>query len=137
MSKGKKDPKYRKPTHSDQLLNFNSYHPAADLLTKKSSHPSTSSGIDQENQRLKKVFKSDNYPRQLNNTSITFISIPYIKVTSEHIKRILEKVDIHTCFKNTIRQHLCHPEDAVPMNGRSGVVYCIPCRDCNFSYIRE
>ena len=152
---------YRKPTHTNQLLNFNSNHPASvkrsvvcSLTRRNHLIPSTPSGIDQEKLHLKKVFKSNNYPQQfirqaihcsstftsnVQDTPITSISIPYIKGTSEHIKRILKKVSIRVCFEshNTIRRHLCHPKDTVPMKERSAVVYCIPCRDCNFVYIGE
>ena len=152
---------YRKPTHTDQLLNFHSHHPASvkrsvvSTLTRRNQIiPSTSLGIVQEKQHLKKVFRSNNYPQQfvqqaihctgtsastMHETPIASVSIPYIKGTSEHIKRLLQKVNIRTCFKshNTLRHHLCHPKDAVPKNERSGVVYCIPCKDCNFSYVGE
>ena len=43
----------------------------------------------------------------------------------------------HLSHFNTLRQHHSHPKDQVSQEKKSGVVYSIPCRDCNYIYIGE
>ena len=95
------DQHYHKPTHTDQLLNFNSHHPVSItlclplLIVAIPSHqPSWL--------RNRKVFTANSYSRQFvhqtlycslgaRNTSRSgspqaIVSIPYIKGTLEHIR---------------------------------------------------
>ena len=68
------------------------------------------------------------------------VSIPYIKGTSEHIRRIFGERDIWIVFKTTNTLFfplLSHPKDTVTLQKRSGVVYSIPCKDFPSVYIRE
>ena len=67
------------------------------------------------------------------------VSIPYIKGTSEDIRRILGEVNIRTVFKtaNTLQQLLSHPKDHIPLQKPSGVVYSIPCKDYPSVYIGQ
>jgi len=129
---------YHKPTHTDQLLNFNSHHPVSvkrsvvsTLTDRCNTLPSTTiMAKKQEIQHLKKVFTANNYSQQFvhqtmhrslttHNTSRcetpqAIVSIPYIKGISEHIRRVLAECNIRTFFKttNTLRQLLSHPKIA-------------------------
>ena len=60
------------------------------------------------------------------------VTIPYVRHVSECVRRILNRMDIRTCFKpmRTLRHMLVHPKDPTPMPAVSGVVYEIPCQDC-------
>ena len=52
-------------------------------------------------------------------------TIPYIKGTSEAIRRVLSPLGIRTTFRpaNTLQQLLVRPKDPVPQQERPGVVY--------------
>jgi len=115
---------YRKPTHTDQLLDSNSHHPVSvkrsvvsTLTNTCNTLPSTIMAKKQEIQHLKKVFIANNYSQQFvhqtmhcslatHNTSRcetpqAIVSIPYIKGISEHIRRVLAECNIRTFFKTT------------------------------------
>ena len=67
----------------------------------------------------------------------TFVTIPYVKNTSEAIRRILTPLGIKTTFQpiNTLRHLIVHPKDPIPKEDKAGVVYQIPCSDCPQTYI--
>ena len=67
------------------------------------------------------------------------VTIPYIKGTSEAIRRILNKENIRTAFrtKTTIRSILTNVKPKVPLHNKKGVIYCIPCQDCDKVYIGD
>ena len=67
------------------------------------------------------------------------VIIPYIQGQSEAIRRVLKYLDIQTCFTpvSTLRQMLSHPKDPIPTMKKSGVVYRIPCADCDKSYVGQ
>ena len=69
----------------------------------------------------------------------TSTTIPYIKGTSEAIRRVLPPLGIRTTFRptNTLRQLLVCPKDTVPQLERPGVVYHIPCTNCPQVYIGQ
>ena len=64
-------------------------------------------------------------PSQSTTTNSTYVSIPYVKGTSEAIRRILAPLDIKTTFRpnNTLRQMLVHPKDPTPLQEKQ--VLCI------------
>jgi len=150
---------YRKPTHTNQLLDFNSHHPVSVkrsvVSTLTNTLPLTIMAKKQEIQHLRKVFTANNYSQQFVHQTMhrsltthntprcetpqAIVSIPYIKGISEHIRRVLAECNIRTFFKttNTLRQLLSHPKDCIPLKNKSGVVYYIPCKDCTFIYIGE
>ena len=72
-------------------------------------------------------------------TTTTYTTIPYIRGTSEAIRRILSPLGIRTTFHltNTLRQILVHPKDPIPKQERSCVVYRIPCINCPRAYIGQ
>ena len=39
--------------------------------------------------------------------------------------------------KDTLRKYLSKPKDAVPQDQRNNIVYKIPCKDCDSTYIGE
>ena len=52
---------------------------------------------------------------------------------------MLSSYDIRVCMKPhcTLRQIFIHPKDPIPMDQRSGVVYEIPCDDCEQVYVGQ
>ena len=157
---------YRKQTHTDQYLSFDSnypiiqklgvvktlYHRAESIITKDSDKT-------KEGKHLRKALNQCGYkdwaikkaltPREeasnpTNRVSGggTSVTIPYHGDLSEKIKRIYKDYNISTHFKptNTIRQSLVHPKDKQPKGNQSGVVYGIQCSDkynCSDAYIGE
>ena len=66
-------------------------------------------------------------------------SLQYVDGVSEVLKRVLASVGVRTVLKplRTLRQSLCHPKDVIPAMEMSDVIYCIPCKDCQATYVRE
>ena len=67
------------------------------------------------------------------------VTLPYVRGLSETIKRILEGLDIRVYLRpnRTLRQMLVKPKDPLPVDQKNGVVYRIPCRDCEKTYIGQ
>ena len=66
-----------------------------------------------------------------------YVTLPYIKGTTEAISRVLNKAGFKVAMKpcRTLRQELVAPKDKVSLLDKAGVVYQIPCGDCSASYI--
>ena len=64
---------------------------------------------------------------------------PYIRGVSEKIERICFPHDVKVISKSqdTLRQSLMKVKATRPEEKRRGVVYEVPCRDCNSVYVRE
>ena len=152
---------YRKPTHTDQYLAYDSHHPqsvkrgivkclyerAKRLVTKPSV-------ISEEKKHLSSVLASNGYPfsflQKLTKTgrpndstkpAIEFKAtavLPYVKGVSEQLRRSLQQQGVRAVFKSetTLRSHLVRPKDAVNPAKQDGVVYRIPC-ECGKVYIGE
>ena len=67
------------------------------------------------------------------------VVLPYIRNTSESVRRILATVNIRTCFKphRTLRHLLVYAKGRVQMDQKIGVIYKIPCSTCNQVYIGQ
>ena len=152
---------YRKPTHTDQYLAYDSHHPqsvkrgivkclyerAKRLVTKPSV-------ISKEKKHLSSVLVSNGYPfsflqkitktrkpntnaepaTEFKSTAI----LPYFKGLSEQLRCCLQQQGVRAVFKleTTLRSHLVRPKDAVDSTKQDGVVYRIPC-ECGKVYIGE
>ena len=149
---------YRKPTHTDKYLSFLSHHPTSHkasvvrtLFHRARTIPSTGEERRKEELRIKKALYKNGYSRKfihrfseqaptrtLNQPKATVV-IPYIRGISESIRRMLSSYDIRVCMKPhcTLRQIFVHPKDPIPMDQRSGVVYEIPCDDCEQVYVGQ
>ena len=115
---------YRKPTHTDRLLDESSYnltsHKAttSKTLTRRAQLVcDTPDSLRDENKYLERVFIKNNYNADFirrnifrpteanatnkNRTPVTTVTIPYIKGTSETISRILQPYNIIVAHKPT------------------------------------
>ena len=153
---------YRKPTHTDRLLDQSSYNPTSHkattikTLTRRAQLVCDTPGsLRDENRYLERVFRKNNYNADFirrniyrpteadatyrNPTPVTTVTIPYIKGTSETISRILQPYNIRVAHKPTItlRQLLTNVKDKDEPNNRQGAVYKIRFSDCYASYIGE
>ncbi|XP_078361584.1 uncharacterized protein LOC144645943 [Oculina patagonica] len=152
---------YRKPTHTDQYLAYDSHHPqsvkrgivkclyerAKRLVTKPSV-------ISKEKKHLSSVLVSNGYPfsflqkvtkTRKPNTGAEPVAefkstavLPYVKGLSEQLRRCLQQQGVRAVFKSetTLRSQLVRPKDAVDSTKQDGVVYRIPC-ECGKVYIGE
>ena len=151
---------YRKPTHTDRLLDQSSYNPTSHkattirTLTRRAQLVCDSTdSLTDESKYLDNVFSKNNYnpdfvkrnvyksnePNTTNAKPVTTATIPYIKDTSETIVRILQPYNICVAHKpiTTLRQLLNNVTDKDESNDRQGAVYKIKCCDCQASYIGE
>ena len=67
------------------------------------------------------------------------VVIPYVGGLTEKLQCIYRKHKISTAVKphRTLRSYLVHPKDKIEDKKKSGVVYCIPCGNCDSKYIGE
>ena len=69
----------------------------------------------------------------------SIVVVPYVQGLSEKITRIYKKYGISTSVRpnSTLRQLLVHPKDKLEALENGEIVYRIPCKMCNKSYIGE
>ena len=146
---------YRKPTHTDRLLDESSYNPTSHKATTIKTLTrrvqlvcDTTDSLSDENKYLDRVFYKNNHnadcvrrnthrttestETKRNPTSVTTATIPYIA-------RILQPYNIRAAHKpiTTLRHLLTNVKDRDEPNNRQGAVYKIKCSDCQASYIGE
>jgi hypothetical protein len=154
---------YRKPTHTDKYLSFASNHHLAhkrsvvrSLMHRANTIVSTDSDKTDEINHVRTALKANHYspwaleipapkpktkppttsgPKPFRPTAV----IPYISDLSERLQRIYQKYGITTIHKprNTIKDFLVHPKDKTPTIKKCGVLYKIPCNNCNEFYVGE
>ena len=154
---------YRKPTHTDQYLQFTSNQPLQHklgvirTLRHRCEHLcSTEEAKLQELDHLKRVLSVSGYPKAAWDTASRpkpptplpdpdnikkkgHITLPYVGPMSDALARVIRKagVSVHMRPFNTIRGQLVHPKDKVDTKEKTGTVYHITCRDCPASYVGE
>ena len=155
---------YRKPTHTDQYLNFESHHHiehkrsvVRTLLHRAEHIVSDEDDKKREIRHVKKALKANLYkpwifdiPKRKetnNNDKITNkqtqrkvnIGIPYTHGLSEQLQRLFKKYNINIYHKpmNQLGKILVHPKDKIETIQKAGVVYQLTCQDCQETYIGE
>ncbi len=151
---------YRKKTHTDKYLDFRSHHPLAHKLAvvqtlhnRANTHCTYANDGLKERKRVSQALMMNGYPRRVSQGGRTLtrnqsreendpratVTIPYVRGTSEAIKRVLNPLDIRTQFRPviTLRNLLVHVKDPVPMEMKTGVVYQIGCQDCPATYVGQ
>ena len=83
--------------------------------------------------------RSSPHPSSSEDPPKATVVIPYIRHVSESISRILTPLKVRTCFRPhcTLKRMLVSLKDHIPRNQRAGVVYRIPCGDCEKVYIGQ
>ena len=150
---------YRKPTHTNQYLNFNSHHPLHQkigivhtLRNRCDKIVTTEQDKIQERRNIDSALKVCGYPawclkdrvktRKDSDTQEDkkcVISLPYIQGVNEKLARIYKKHDITLVSKpdTTIRDLLVKPKDRTDKKKICGSIYKINCRDCDSFYLGE
>ena len=124
---------YRKPSHTDQYLQYSSHHPLSHklsviktLFSRADVLSSDALEKTSEDLHITDALIENGYPRNLVQNTYrqqnrmtertteqpsTKVIIPYIQGQSEDIRRVLKDLDIQTCFTpvSTLRQMLSHP----------------------------
>lgn len=107
-----------------------------------------------EKKHLNQVLKSNGYPSKFiyrhNKGSSKehdenpeppkgYAVLPYVKGATEKIQRVLHGFKIKSAAKpvSTLKGLLSRPKDPVPQEQKTGVIYQIPCQDCDVVYIGE
>ena len=143
---------YRKPTHTNQYLNFESHHPLHQklgvvhtLFNRCDTVVSDPKDREDETTTISTALSQCGYPRwtfkRKNKTNTTQstkdrtaqrkypVVIPYIKGLSEAVSRIMKKHGISTTMKpcNKLRDILVHPKDKIKEMDKAQGVYKVPC----------
>nr|VZI46903.1 unnamed protein product [Spirometra erinaceieuropaei] len=156
---GLKTKVFRKATNTMQELNFNSSHPISHkrscvrtLYRRVETHCSEPEDKIAELQYLRRVFKSNGYPRNFVNRCIrkrderpnrtdtkSWRALPYVKNVSEAVGRLLAPRGVGAAHRPeaTIRRLIMKPKDPLPRLETSGVVYRIWCSCGQSNYVGE
>ncbi|XP_072025387.1 uncharacterized protein [Amphiura filiformis] len=158
---------YRKVTHTDQYLNFESHHPihhklgvVHTLLDRMNSIVTEEEDRKQEEEKIKQALGRCGYPgwtfkqvkekmvkkqskantkKDSKNQTKGLVVIPYVEGLAEKANRIFRKHGIATAMKpnTTLRKMLVHPKDKIDPLSTTDCVYEIPCANCKHSYVGE
>ena len=148
---------YRKSSHSNRYLNFQSNHPfghklsvVRSLMDRAQQLSSSTEEHSSEVKFVKQVLASNNYPlkifnsirnnKQQNSVNPTkSVVLPYVQGLSERLARVLRVFNISTFYKpiNKISTVLGLPKDPIDSKSICGVVYRINCSDCGEQYIGQ
>ena len=148
---------YRKPTHTNQYLQWDSHHSIANKFSVINSliHRANNICSNQEQKKelthiekalttckypswaiqrvkLKKNIQKQTKEKKTNNTNITnrsSITVPYNQGLSESFKNIGKKYGIQVHFKSgrTIKDELVAPKDKDHITKKSGIIYRFKC----------
>ena len=155
---------YRKATHTDQYLDFQSHHPlehkisvVRTLMHRAETTVTEPSDLAVEKDHIKSALKNCGYQNWVFSNSVRkselshesnqreptgrriYSTLPYIQGISDKLRRAYKKAGVHTSFKphKTLRQLLVAPKDKPPPDHLAGTVYCLECEDCHKCYIGE
>ena len=157
---------FRKKTHTDRYLNHNSHHHARTksgimkCLRTRAEKVCHATKLTGELNHLKQVFRANGYPTRTVNCNLSIhpspnhpptqteeqemtdpksLHLPYVKGVSERLERKCRKLGIRTTFKSkgTLREALVRTKEPQPEWKKKGVIYQVPCGDCDSVYIGE
>ena len=158
---------YRKPTHSGRYLDYESVHPVAhkrsvvrSLVQRAIRTCSDARSLQEELQTIENDLIRNGYPKHFIKKTTKFImhnqqqnsqaidntasthqraAIPYIQGVSEALARVFRKrgVQIAHVPASKLKGDLLNVKDPLPRQRFPGVVYKIPCADCESVYIGE
>ena len=156
---------YRKPTHTDQYLNWNSNHHldhkrsvVRTLLRRADKIVTSPDDKKAEIEHVTKALAANGYqkwalslppPKKqrepvVNETPSTAqrqqsVALPYVQGTSEKLRRIFQQHGVPSYHKpfNTIKSLLVHPKDQSETHRKCNTVYSIVCDTCKKEYVGE
>ena len=152
---------YRKASHTDKYLSFNSHHPRSHkksvvttLFQRPENLTSNNNAGKNERQYVTNVLKENNYPNSfvhdfLRRPTLTdcdspegdsavkgFAIVLYIQGLAELIRRVLNNCGTKVALKpfRTLGHIFAKPKDRVPTDQKTHAVYSILCGDCEKVY---
>ena len=155
---------YRKETHTNRYLNYESYHSQQQkqgiiisLLNRLAKIITDSKDFNEEKEMLRRTLEDNNYPNWLIKKTFNrfrsnkiekheisknykgTVTLPYFQDLTEILSRIIKKQNIRVYTKpfQTIKQILPNLKDSIEPKQQPGVIYEIPCLDCVGIYIGE
>ena len=154
---------YRKRTHTDQYLSWQSNHHlnhkrsvVRTLVQRAETIPSTEQYKKEEQAHIKHALAANGYkpwifkipkkkerprntPDKTTASRVPLIALPYIKGLSENLQRLFKNHNISTYHKpfNSIRNNLVKPKDKIQKEQQCGLIYHITCKDCDETYVGE
>nr|VZI50889.1 unnamed protein product [Spirometra erinaceieuropaei] len=156
---GLKTKVFRKANNTMQVLNFNSNHPISHkrscvrtLYRRAETHCSEPEDKIAELQNLRRVFKTNGYPRNFvdrcirkrderpNRSDTKFWrALPYVKDVSEAVGRLLAPLAVGVTHRpeSAIGRQVMKPKDQLPQQETSGVVYRFWCSCGQSNHVGE
>ena len=150
---------YRKKTHTDQYLHFESNHHVrqkvgiVSTLKKRIENITKEEDKDQEEKHIERAFKACGYPdwavkkkkkkaqqSKEEDDTLARVSLPYTKGLSERISREMRKHRIETIHKPTatLKNILCSKaKDRLNPMDKPGAIYHINCKAHGVDYVGE
>jgi hypothetical protein len=152
---------YYKKTHTGRYLDFSSNHPMktkagiVKCLANRARNICNDARLQQELDHLKTTFQKNGYPAKFTEKAMhankqprgetqkpkpkKTVSLPYIPGISEKLGRICSNYNIRAVYnsKETLGKSLRKVKPSRPRETEKNVVYQIPCKDCEGSYIGE
>ena len=158
---------YRKPTHTDQYLQFESHHPLIHklgvirtLFHRANTTVTEEHEIKKEKDHITSALHKCGYPswafkkalnkddtQPTNNANQqtskgTQVTIPYVAGLSERIKKAMKTHGIRTSFKphSKLYNQLVHVKDKTPKERKTNIIYGVKCQknhDCREAYVGE
>ena len=158
---------YRKATHTNQYLQFQSHHPlhqklgvVRTLLDRKEHIVTEDADKEKEENIIREALSDCGYPRwavdkvkekrqtpkardkptmKEGEKSKGLVVIPYIEGLTERLPRVFKKHNFSTAMKPyfTLRRILVHLKDKRDPMQTADSVYEIPCNSCSKTYIGE
>ena len=156
---------YRKPTHTDRYTHFASHHHpqvksgTIRCLTERARRICEDDNRKEEMSHIRDTFMRNGYPKDVISRNLRkkprrhestpdanevttkppSLFLPYVQGLSEKIQIGCRRLGVKTVFKSsgTLRQLLTRVKTKIPESKKKGVVYRIPCQDCEAGYIGE
>ena len=157
---------FRKPTHTDQYLNWHSNHPldhkrsvVRTLINRASTLISDPVDQGQEITHIKEVLSANGYPDWIidvpsqsdatkrkdrkkgssPSTPSVPVGLPYVAGLSEELQRVFRNHGVSVYHKpfNSLRSLLVKPKDKQKKENKCGTIYHVSCGTCDDHYVGE
>ena len=157
---------YRKPTHTERYIPFNSHHHRKTITgvlrsMRDQAHRICDPSIKpQELHHLENVFEANGFPPNLVKKTLQVppksapppptedpqteepqktLRTPYVRGLSEKLERISASLGIRSVFTpaRVLNRTLMKVKSRLPDEKKKGVVYQIPCNNCDYVYTGE
>lgn len=136
---------YRKPTHTDLIINNKSNHPIQQklavfysLIHRATYIPMSKENIEIEINIIKQIAINNGYPSNKEKKKDNYKTIEYIGPITNQISKTLKNNGINIAFKtnNNLSKYINNKKEKVDKINQSGV-YKLNCGSCNAIYVGQ